>query len=230
MGVFDMNPLTSTPDDKGTRPPLARGLIQAVVLTAIMFASLGLYLFVLKWRGPAAVVTTWLPWDELVPFDPEWVWVYLLPYVIAPPLFCLLSPRTCRWFVSRGLVILAISLGFFMVLPTRTAARPPGPSPGAGLTALAYHNMIAVDEPPANAAPSLHVSLSCLLVLALVRDYPRWWPAALTGAVLVWLATLGTRQHHLVDVVTGILLTLLVVGGWAILFRAAKPAGTLTGE
>ena len=219
-----MNALTSTPDETVIRPPLARGLIQAIVLTAIMFGSLGLYLVVLKWRGPAAVLTTWTPWDEVIPFGPGWIWLYLLPYVVGPLFFCLLSPRTFRWFISRGLTILAISLAIFVMLPTRTAARPPGPAPADGLTALAYHNMIAVDEPPANAAPSLHVSLSCLLALALVRDYPRWWPAVLVGAVLVWLATLGTRQHHLVDVATGVLLTLLVVGGWALLTRGLKPA------
>ncbi len=215
--------LTNTSlDDAVTRPPLARGLMQAVVLTGIMFGSLGLYLIVLQWRGPAAVLETWTPWDAIIPFAPGWIWVYLLPYVLGPPIFCLLSPRTCRWFISRGLLILAISLAIFVIMPTRTAARPPGPSPGDGLTALAYHNMITVDEPPANAAPSLHVSLSCLLALAVVRDYPRWWPAALAGAVLVWLATLGTRQHHLVDVGTGILLTLLVVGCWALVSRAKQ--------
>jgi membrane-associated phospholipid phosphatase len=74
--------------------------------------------------------------------------------------------------------------------------------------------MVTIDEPPANAAPSLHVSLTCLLALALVRDFPRWWPVSCAGVVLVWLATLLTRQHHLVDVLTGALLAVGVVFAW----------------
>ena len=54
-----------------------------LVLAAIMLGSLGLYLIVLWWRGPHDLVT-WTPCDEWLPFQPEWVWVYLLPYLIGP--------------------------------------------------------------------------------------------------------------------------------------------------
>jgi hypothetical protein len=201
---------------------MSRRLFQAVLLAAIMFGSLGLYLLVLRWRGPAAALITWTPADELIPFRPGWVWAYLLPYALGPALFMLLTPTTFRWFITRGLVIVFVSLAVFIAVPTQTAARPPAPSPEEGLTALLYNQMIAIDEPPANAAPSLHVSLTCLLALALARDYPRWKVAAFGGVVLVWLATLFTRQHHLIDVVTGILLALAVVGAWAVLQRPRK--------
>ena len=71
--------------------------------------------------------------------------------------------------------------------------------------------MIAIDGPAANAAPSLHVSLTCLLALAMIRDFPRWWPLWFAFVGAVWWSTLVTRQHHLVDVVTGTLLTWAVV-------------------
>ncbi len=74
--------------------------------------------------------------------------------------------------------------------------------------------MIAIDEPPANAAPSLHVSLTFLLGLALLMDFPRWWWLTIPAVGLVWLATLFTRQHHLIDVGTGILVSSLVVCVW----------------
>jgi membrane-associated phospholipid phosphatase len=82
------------------------------------------------------------------------------------------------------------------------------------LTGQLYKNMIAIDEPPANAAPSLHVSLTFLLGLALLMDFPRWWWLSTIGIGLVWLATLFTRQHHFIDVGTGILVTSLVVCAW----------------
>ena len=80
--------------------------------------------------------------------------------------------------------------------------------------------MIAVDEPPANAAPSLHISLSTLLGLALGRDFPRWRPAIFAAVTLVWLATLLTWQHHVIDVATGALLAGLLA--WFHGFRRAQ--------
>ena len=66
------------------RSELGRGVFQAILLAAIMFTSLGSYLLVLRWRGPAATVVTWIPADDWFPFWPSWVWVYLIPYLIGP--------------------------------------------------------------------------------------------------------------------------------------------------
>lgn len=196
------------------RPSLVRGVAQAVVLAAIMFSSLGLYLIILKWRGPAGSdLITYLPWDEVVPFRPAWVWAYLLPYLFGPALVGMLSPQTFKWFVQRGLVIVFLTLTLFIILPTQTAPRPPSNSED-GPTARLYQFMIEADEPPANAAPSLHVSLTFLLAVVLIRDFPRWWPATCAATPIVWLSTLFTRQHHLIDVATGALLASAVVIFW----------------
>ncbi len=200
-----------------TREPwtLARGIRQAALLAVIMVSSLGLYLLVLKWRGPAGSDhVTYLPeLDELIPFRPEWVWAYLVPYLIGPLVVGLLSWDTFAWYIRRGLVLVGVTLVIFIVYPTQTHTRPKADL-GPGLTARLYHNMVAIDEPPANAAPSLHVSLTCLLALALFRDFPRWWPVSLAAVVVVWLATLFTRQHHLLDVVTGVLLACVIALPW----------------
>jgi hypothetical protein len=200
------------------KPPrhwaVARRIRQAVILAAIMLGSLGLYLTVLKWRGADAGLTTHTAWDDAFPFRPEWVWVYLLPYVVGPLLFALLTPATFWWYISRGLVLVFVSIAFFAAVPTQTAPRPPATDLGDGWTAELYRSMVAIDEPPANAAPSLHVSLTCLLAIALVRDFPRWWPVTMAGVGIVWLATLLTRQHHLIDVGTGVLLALVVALAW----------------
>ena len=196
------------------RRTLKRAFFQALGLGALTFAALGLYLIVLKWRGhDGKEHITWTAWDEWVPFEPAWVWVYLIPYVIGPVLVGLLSRRTFAWFVPRALAIMFLSVLVFIVYPTQTAARPELRLP-EGPTRDLYKMMIEVDEPPANAAPSLHVSLTCLLALALVRDFPRWWPVWLAGALLVWAATLFTRQHHLIDVVSGVLVACTVVLAW----------------
>jgi len=194
------------------RPTFLRGLFQALLLAAIMFSSLGGYLFVLKWRGAAATVATWIPLDEWFPFWPSWIWLYLIPYAIGPILVGTLSPSTFWWYIRRGLVIVGLALLIFVVFPTRTDITHRGQDVGKGLTAEIYKTVIAIDDPPANAAPSLHVSLTCLLLLALLRDYPRFWPLWVGFVSLVWLSTIVTRQHHLIDVATGILLCFMVVG------------------
>jgi membrane-associated phospholipid phosphatase len=206
----------------GERRTLADRVGQALVLAVIMFSSLGLYLLVLKWRGPAAAFTTHLAIDDLVPFQPQWVWVYLVPYLIGPVVIGLLSRQSFRWFVGRGLVIVGLTLLIFVVCPTQVAERPSSAHLGDGPTAWLYHQMIEIDEPPANAAPSLHVSLTCLLALALLRDFPRWWSLTVLAIGLVWLSTLMTRQHHLIDVGTGALLAGAVVLAWPA--RRAKTA------
>lgn len=199
-----------------TEPALtwARFLRQALVLAIIMTCSLGCYLAVLKWRGADARFITHTAWDEWFAFQPAWVWAYLLPYVIGPVLLGIVRAATFRWYVTRALLVAALSLLIFIAVPTQTAPRPPEHGLGTGITARMYENMVAVDEPPANAAPSLHVSLTFLLGLALFRDFPKWWPLTALGIVLVWLATLFTRQHHLIDVATGILLASLVALLW----------------
>ncbi len=196
------------------RRTIKRAFYQALGLGALTFAALGLYLIVLKWRGHAGKENvTWTEWDALIPFEPAWVWVYLIPYVIGPALVGLMSRLTFAWFVPRALAIMFFSVMVFILYPTQTAPRPPLTLP-EGPTRDLYKMMIDVDEPPANAAPSLHVSLTCLLALALIRDFPRWSPLWIAGALVVWAATLFTRQHHLIDVFSGVVLTFMVVLAW----------------
>ncbi len=199
--------------DQGFFDKQKRVLWQALVLAVVMFSSLGCYLTVLYWRGPAAQVVTWLPWDELIPFQPQWVWVYLLPYLVAPIIVGLLPRETFHQFLRQSLTVVGLTLAIFILVPTQTGPRPPSQL-YPGLTAWMYESMVSIDEPPGNAAPSLHVSLTCLLALALWGDFPRWRLLSLLGCGLVLAATLFTRQHHLLDVATGLLMCLLVVLGW----------------
>jgi hypothetical protein len=199
---------------------LSRFVGQSLALGAIMMSSLGLYLLVLRWRGPAAAVETQTTWDRQIPFEPGWVWVYLIPYLIGPVIVGLLGRETFLWFVRRGLVLVFVSLVIFMIYPTRTVRPHLTEEQGDGLTGKLYRNMVAIDEPPANAAPSLHVSLTCLLALALIRDFPRWRVVTVVGVGLVWLATLLTWQHHLIDVGTGVLLGSFLALPWPRRFSA----------
>lgn len=185
---------------------------QAAVVGALMMGSLGCYLLIERWRGHAPVLITRSRWDSYIPFHHEWVWVYLLPYVLGPLVIGSLSRGTFRWFVKRGLAVIFITLAIFITLPTQVVR--PAVDLDDSFTAGMYRDMAAIDDPPANAAPSLHVSLTCLLAFALSRDYPRWTPVAFGGASLIWLSTLFTHQHHLFDVLSGILMASLAAWPW----------------
>jgi hypothetical protein len=185
--------------------PFRRRLAQALIGTLILVGGLGSYLAVLKWRGPASVISTQTEWDRLIPFQPAWLWVYLAPYPLAPLILASMMRETFVWFIKRALLIVAISLLIFAIVPTQTV-RPSLEGLGDRWTARYYRDMVALDDPPANAAPSLHVSLTCLLAIALMFDHPHFRVWIIGGVVLVWLATLFTWQHHLIDVATGALL------------------------
>ena len=197
--------------------PLATGhsfsLRQVIIVAIVMMSALGGYLLVLNWRGGDAVFITKVPLDDVIPFQPAWVWVYLIPYIIGPIVIGFLRRPTFSWYISRGIAVVLVTLLIFILVPTQTGKRPPH-DPGTSITGQLYQNMIAIDEPPANAAPSLHVSLTFLLGLALLWDFPRWWWLSTIAVLLVWLATLFTRQHHLIDVGTGVLVAALVVAVW----------------
>jgi membrane-associated phospholipid phosphatase len=198
---------------------LGGGITHLLFLSLFFGTAFGLYLTVLRLRGPAVAFHTRVAWDTAFPFTPWWVWIYLLPYVLGPLLTIVMSRTAFAWYIRRATMVVLVSLVIFAAVPTQTV-RPLQDDPanverlGAGWTADLYRWMVEVDDPPANAAPSLHVSLSCLLAWAMAYDFPRWWAATAAGAVVVWLSTLFTAQHHLIDVVTGVLLaSLAAIGG-----------------
>jgi hypothetical protein len=195
-------------------PYLGGGRTHVAALALFFAASLSCYLLVLKLRGPAATIRTWTPWDAVFPFIPLWTWVYMIPYVVGPLLAGALSRSAFIWYIERGILVVVVSIAIYAIVPTQTV-RPVDVESKLGndLTAVLYRNMAAIDNPPANAAPSLHVSLSCLLAWAITFDLPRWRWAALAGALVVWLSTLFTAQHHLIDVATGAALASLAAIG-----------------
>src|SRR5688572_26151587 len=95
---------TNLPSPTAEPLTLRRFIGQALGLAVIMLASLGGYLIVLKLRGPAALAETYLPWDEAIAFNPSWVWVYLIPYVIGPVVIGFMRRSTFNWYVTRGLL------------------------------------------------------------------------------------------------------------------------------
>src|SRR5436190_930050 len=165
-------------------PGLGGGWTHLVAMALFFASAYGLYLTMLKVRGPAARVITFTEWDRLFPFTPWWTWPYLLVWGLGPVLVMVLRREVFAWYLRRAFIVTVVSIAIFAIMPTQTV-RPLAPNHpdremndaklGDGVLGWMYRKMVEIDDPPANAAPSLHVSLSCLLAWALFYDRPRWW-------------------------------------------------------
>ncbi len=192
------------------------------VLTAHTLLTSVLYVLASHAPYTAPLVVTPSALDRKIEFAPAAAAPYLT-YVFLLPLLVLLAralPGFARVFTATVGCAL-VNLMLYLAVPTRLAARPAAP---AG-TLLAFIQHI---DPPFCAMPSGHVSVPVAMALAaqLVarpagRSHARrWrWLAALFSS---WTAVLAasallTKQHYLVDVLSGAALgALSAIGlvGW----------------
>ena len=141
-----------------------------------------------------------------IPFIPEFVWAYLSLYLlfIIPPFF--LNPARMD-VLGKQLVAATIFCGvIFLLLPARLGFERTVPDDPFYRSIFA--NMFAVDLPH-NVVPSLHVTFSSLILLSLYRAQQADLAKITLGAwlVLICASTVLVHQHHLLDVVTGLLVT-----------------------
>ncbi len=150
-----------------------------------------------------------LPVDALVPFLPWTISIYLGCFVFWFLLYRRVSylprERADRFFAANLLAKVFIFL-FYIFLPTKMT-RPE--LVGTGFWDLCLRFMYWADEPN-NLFPSLHCMIAWLC-WAGVRGNKEvsllWRAAAFVMAVAVCISTLTIRQHVLVDVFGGILLS-----------------------
>lgn len=152
--------------------------------------------------------------DEVIPFVPASILVYqgLAPFLC---LAALCAPRTrsggrqLLLLLQGQLIATAGACGVFLLFPARILARHEAEqalvSGSLGVWSGLYGSLHRSDA-PYNAWPSLHVALPVLAGAVLTR----WLRRRTWCVVLVWtavaslaLSTLTTRQHDLIDVVTG---------------------------
>ncbi len=150
----------------------------------------------------------WLPAELEIPFIPAFIWLYFSMYlIILMPVF-FLNLKEQKRFATELMVLTAVAAVVFLLFPAR----------------LGFERLLPIDpfyrslfealwslDRPHNLVPSLHVAWSCTAVLAVTRR-PRGW---VSWALYVWLiaialSTLFVHQHHLLDVVTGGLLSFTV--------------------
>ena len=207
-----MDPRPSSPDPAAdcVLPPMAQRLSVYVSWGSLVgLAFFGIYPAT-NWLAAlrASPHQLFLPQELGIPFVPAFIWPYLSLYLLflSPPFFLgpsqlkRLGQRLILATVIAGIVFVALpaQLGFSSVLPEEAFYRD------------LFDSLFAIDQ-PFNMVPSLHVVYATAISLAVMGC-----AGTLVRAVFwVWLSlivasTVFVHQHHLLDVVTGMVLASMV--------------------
>ena len=151
-----------------------------------------------------------LPLDDAIPFLPWTVFIYffacLIFWFFLYHRVAALPRQTADRFFCANLLGKVISFFFFVFFPTTMAQPEPN---GPGLWEMGMRFVYWVDEPN-NLFPSLHCFIGWLCWVG-IRGNKQvsvfWRVSALLMAVAVCISTLTTKQHVVLDVPAGILLS-----------------------
>ena len=148
-----------------------------------------------------------LPVDDVIPYWPQWVWIYSFLYypVILYTNLVVGSPQQFTHLAISYLLLLAFQMAFFLGFPVMTTEswRACNQQRTYSERFLAFLQSL---DARSNSFPSMHVSVATLTALHL---YPNLGLGALSFPVLIGLSCLFTKQHYVVDVPAGAAL------GWA---------------
>jgi fatty acid desaturase/membrane-associated phospholipid phosphatase/phytoene/squalene synthetase len=190
---------------------------------ALIFSLAFLAVFVVFFGG-TSVLSAFIPWRaevalpfELdIPFRPEWSIVYLSMI----PLLLLLPLARRRWhelfpvFVTLVAETIVAS-AFFIAFPVQSTF-PLRDATGPWVSVFFLADTLNLER---NLFPSLHVAFAVTAVLALAPTVSRRGRLLLLAwASAIAASTLLIHEHHVVDVVAGVLLAMLAwrhVGQWA---------------
>ncbi|MDY6045145.1 MAG: phosphatase PAP2 family protein [Peptoniphilus sp.] len=152
------------------------------------------------------------PLDEKIPVIPLFTLIYILwfPVIALFPVHLFkASYDLYRVYMLTWIIDLAASIAIYMLYPT-TFERPKNPTdyPGGWMLSFIYKSSYK----GLNCMPSLHCSMSIMvLIFALLSGTLALKLKVIYGAVALGIiaSTLFTKQHVVLDVVTGVLLGIL---------------------
>ena len=145
--------------------------------------------------------------DEVVPFIPETIWIYLSEYFLFFITYAAMQDiKLANRYVYSFLFLQTVSVLIFWIFPT-SFPRDLFPLPQDMDIATAYvFKSLRTTDSPANCLPSLHVSSVYLSALMFLKERRSKFPLMFLWATLIGVSTLTTKQHYLIDVITGLLM------------------------
>jgi membrane-associated phospholipid phosphatase len=159
--------------------------------------------------------------DELIRFNPRWVWIYSGLYYPMILLAALSVPSWQAYAYTVGcfLTLLAIQVTFFVLWPVAIPASWRSAAAVGDARATYPHSMRMLDlvwsyDKLRNSLPSMHVSVAMMVDLTIGSNWPVAGYVGLLFPFLIAASALKTKQHYVVDVIPGAILGVLVFVGW----------------
>lgn len=149
-------------------------------------------------------------WDEMIPFEPIWIFPYLVTFVFWFYLYTMVakeSPAAVCRLVTADFLGKVVCMIFFIAMPT-TNVRPD--VTGTGFVPFVVRFVYWIDA-PSNLFPSLHCFIAWLGTRQILEAKRLRFPAlngvlCVIGSLIVFASTLFTKQHVIADVVSGVAL------------------------
>ena len=145
-------------------------------------------------------------WERGLPFVP-----FLIPAYLSLDLFFIGAPFLCktsdelRTFARRITAAILVAGICFLLFPLRFAFERPH---AAGVVGFIFDRFRSLDA-PYNLVPCLHAALLLLVADVYMRHLRGWFRTVSIGwFVLIALSPVLTYQHHVIDILGGILLAL----------------------
>jgi membrane-associated phospholipid phosphatase len=143
-------------------------------------------------------------WELAIPFVPSMVYVYasLLVLLLLP---AITLTRSQLHALARSMVTaLCIAAAIYLLFPADLGFVRPDHVPRCNAV---FQQLYAL-EMPHNLVPSLHVATSALFIAALCRNLSSAWTRAglILWGLLLCASVLLVHQHHVLDVISGLLL------------------------
>jgi membrane-associated phospholipid phosphatase len=146
--------------------------------------------------------------DDRIPLLPAFVFPYLSLYaLLAISLWRFLKAETRIFSIAALAISLDLVLSYLVFFFYQTQVERPVIL-GSDVSSSILRTVYSMDK-PFNAFPSLHTSLSTLLVLLWGRVGSRIQPIIALWAVFIVASTLLTKQHYIADVFGGVAVALM---------------------
>lgn len=145
--------------------------------------------------------------DNAVPFLPYTFWIYTSEYLFFAAIYLACKSMTnLNKFLYSFVLLQIVSSFIFWFWPT-TYPRELFPLPDSlDSFTLRMFSGLRVADSPNNCCPSLHVSSVYLSSFIYLDDERKKFPLFFMWATAIAISTLTTKQHYLVDVITGFLM------------------------
>jgi membrane-associated phospholipid phosphatase len=143
-----------------------------------------------------------MDWDSAIPFLPQTIFPYLSVYIFAILPFILIDEARLFFYTLLGYAIITlIGSGIHILSPSQVFRYEKLEPEGISLTTIYWYQRLCK---PYDNFPSTHVAFSILAVgICYLRSGLMLGVVFMFWAVLIALSTLTTKQHYMLDIVSG---------------------------